>query len=69
MTLRTSLRTFNLISPYILQSGLPCLSEETIMLDSKGIKTYDRNVILEFSGYNVGIIRHACNKRIYTQSY
>jgi len=39
------------------------------MLGSKGVKTYDRNVILEFSGYNVGIIRHACNKRIHTQSY
>ena len=54
---------------YILQSGLPCLSEETILLRVKGVKTYDRNVILEFVSYNVGIIRHACNKRIHTQSY
>jgi hypothetical protein len=69
MTLPGSLSSFFQFFPYILQSGLPCLSEETILLRLKGVKTYDRNVILEFVSYNVGIIRYACNKRIHTQSY
>jgi hypothetical protein len=69
MTLPGSLSSFFQFFPYILQSGLPCLSEETILLRVKGVKTYDRNVILEFVSYNVGILRHACNKRIHTQSY
>ena len=69
MTLPGSLSSFFQFFPYILQSGLPCLSEETILLRLKGVKTYDRNVILEFVSYNVGIIRYACNKRIHTKSY
>ena len=69
VTLPSSLSSFFQFFPCIPQSGLPCLSEETILLRVKGVKTYDRNVILEFVSYNVGIIRYACNKRIHTKSY
>ncbi len=69
VTLPSSLSSFFQFFPYILQSRLPCHSEETIMLMLKGVQTYVRNVVLEFDSHHVGIVRHAYNKRIYTQPY
>ena len=69
VTLPSSLSSFFQFFPCIPQSGLPCRSEETILLMFKVVKAYDRNVILEFISDNVGIIRYACNKRICTKSY